>query len=312
MYLGFFILGILIILFGLGFLIFGVCSHSGGSSAGGIAAVIVGAIVFALSFFGHVPTGYTGIVTTFGKVHDTTLDAGVHPKSPFDTIITMDNREQRISFDLQAFSSDIQEVSVKGSVTLNIDKSTAMTLYQDVGTGYQDILVKPRIEEDVKSIFSKYTAEGLIANRNDLSASILALLRNDLSDRGLNIISVAIENIDFTDAFTNAVEAKQVASQELQKAKTQQEQQTMEAQQTAERQKIKAQADADVAKINTEAEAYAIRTKAEAEAEANEKIAKSITDGLIEYTLVQEWNGELPGVYSGGDSGFLPILRMGD
>ena len=224
----------------------------------------------------------------------------------------MDNREQRIPFDLQAFSSDIQEVSVKGSVTLNIDKSTAMTLYQDVGTGYQDILVKPRIEEDVKSIFSKYTAEGLIANRNDLSASILSLLRNDLSDRGLNIISVAIENIDFTDAFTNAVEAKQVASQELQKAKTQQEQQTMEAQQTAERQKIKAQAEADVMKINAEADAYAIRTKAEAEAEANDKIAKSITEGLIEYTLVQEWKGELPGVYSGSDSGFLPILRMGD
>ena len=309
--MGYFIVGIIVFLVGLGLLIYGVSELSSGAKFSGVIGMVVGVLLFGLSFFGHVPTGYTGIVTTFGKVHDTTLDAGIHSKSPFDSIITMDNREQKLQFELQAFSADIQEVSVKGSVTLNIDKSTAMALYRDVGTGYLDILVKPRIEEDVKSIFSKYTAEGLISNRNDLSASILSLMRGDLSARGLNIISVAIENIDFTDAFTNAVEAKQVASQELQKAKTQQEQQTMEAQQTAERQKIKAQADADVAKINAEADAYAIRTKAEAEAEANSKISQSITSDLIEYTLVQEWNGTLPEMYSGENGGFLPILRMG-
>ena len=308
--MGFFIIGIIIILAGIVGCVYGAIEHEGGPKAVGAIAAIVGVVVFAISFFGHVPTGYTGIVTTFGKVHDTTLDAGIHTKSPFDTVVTMDNREQRLPFELQAFSSDIQEVSVKGSVTLNIDKSTAMTLYRDVGTGYLDILVRPRIEEDVKSIFSKYTAEGLISNRNDLSASILSLMRGDLSGRGLNIISVAIENIDFTDAFTNAVEAKQVASQELQKAKTQQEQQTMEAQQTAERQKIKAQADADVAKINADADAYAIRTKAEAEADANEKIAKSITNDLIEYNKSLQWDGKLPSVYGGG--GLLPILTGDD
>ena len=80
----------------------------------------------------------------------------------------------------------------------------------------------------------------------------------------------------------------------------------MEAQQTAERQKIKAQADADVAKINADADAYAIRTKAEAEADANEKIAKSITEDLIEYNKSLQWDGKLPGVYGGG--GVLPIL----
>lgn len=274
-----------------------------------VATLVVGVLVTIFSFFGIIPTGYTGIVTTFGKVHNDTLDAGIYAKAPWDSVITMDNREQRVEYELGAFSSDIQEVQVKGSVTLNIDKGTAMTLYKDVGTKYMDVLVKPRIQEDVKAVFAAYTAEELISNRNSLSAEILAKLANDLNARGLNIISVAVEDIDFTDAFTNAVEAKQVASQELQKARTMQEQQTMEAQQAAERKKIHAQAEADVAKIDADANAYTIRTKADAEAEANKLIAESITADLINYTQIQRWNGSLPTVYGGPD--MLPVLNMG-
>ena len=298
------ILGIIFFIAGIVFIAIG----DGGIKAAGVFGVVIGVVCCAFTCFCSVPTGHTGIVTTFGRVHDTTLDAGIHAKAPWNTVITMDNREQRVHFSLQAFSSDIQEVEVSGSVILSIDKSTAMVLYREVGEGYLDVLVRPRIEENVKSVFSKYTAEGLIASRNGLSDDMLALRREDLSKRSLNIQAVAVENIDFTDAFTEAVEAKQVASQELQKARTQQEQKTMETQQQAERQKIEAQAKADVAKINADADAYAIRMKAEAEAEANEKIAESLTSELIEYTQIQQWNGELPGVMGGGT--LNPILDL--
>lgn len=273
-----------------------------------ILACAVLLIFLALSCVSYVPTGYTGIITTFGKVHNETLDAGINIHAPWDAIIKMDNREQKISFELQAFSADIQEVSIKGSVNLNIDKKTAMNLYREVGTDYLNILAMPRILEDVKTIFSHYSAENLIAQRNVLSTSIAELLRQDLGNKGLNIISVAIEDVDFSDAYTNSVEAKQVATQEKQRAQTEQEQKTMEATQAAERKKIEAQAAAEVQKIEADAAAYAVRIQAEAQAEANKKLSESITEELIKYNYVQEWDGKLP-VVSGETT---PILNLTD
>lgn len=274
----------------------------------GVVAFIVALVLVGFSCVSYVPTGYTGIVTTFGKVHNETLDAGINFHAPWDNVITMDNREQKMPFELQAFSADIQEVAIKGSVNLNIDKKTAMNLYREVGTDYLKILATPRILEDVKTVFSHYTAENLIAQRNTLSTSITELLKNDLGNKGLNIISVAIEDIDFSDAYTNSVEAKQVATQEKQRAQTQQEQKTMEAQQAAERKKIEAQAAAEVQKIEADAAAYAVRIQAEAQAEANSKLSNSITEELIKYNYVQEWDGKLP-VVSGDNT---PILNLTD
>ena len=269
---------------------------------------VAAVIIILVSCTTYIPTGYTGIVTTFGKVHDTTLDAGISFKAPWDSVIRMDNREQRVKFELEAFSKDIQEVNIIGSVNLNIDKSTAMNLYREVGTGYLDVLVAPRVQEDVKAIVSKFTAEELISNRNSLSDSMCELLRDDLKVNGINVVAVSIEDIDFTDAFTNAVEAKQVATQEKQRAKTQQEQQTMEAQQEAERKKIAAEAAAEVQRIQADAAAYEIQVKADAEAEANEKIALTITSELIDYTQAQNWNGELPTTFVGSND-VIPVIQ---
>lgn len=269
----------------------------------GIVACIILIIVSCVSY---VPTGYTGIVTTFGKVHDEVLDAGLNFHAPWDNVIKMDNREQRITFNLEAFSKDIQQVDVQGSINYNIDKSTAMNLYKDVGTNYSEILIGPRINEDVKIIIAQYTAENLIESRQKAADAIYELIKSELAPKGINVISFAIENIDFTDAFESAVEAKQVATQEKQKAQTQQEQQTMEATQAAERQRIAAQAEADVKKIDADADAYATKIKAEAEAEANDKINKSLTDQLISYNQMLRWDGKLP-TFMGGDS-MIPVL----
>ena len=268
--------------------------------------IILCVVIVIVSSVSYVPTGYTGIVTTFGKVHDNTLDAGLNFHMPWDNVINMDNREQRVPFQLEAFSKDIQQVDVQGSMNYNIDKTTAMNLYRDVGVNYSTILIQPRILEDVKIVIAKYTAENLIANRQNAADEIFELIRAELEPKGIHVISFAIENIDFTDAFESAVEAKQVATQEKQRAQTQQEQQTMEATQAAERQRIAAQAEADVKKIDADADAYATKIKAEAEAEANDKINKSLTDALISYVQMNKWNGALP-QFVGGDS-TIPVL----
>ena len=287
-----------------------VVSHNMEYSALKIAAPLIGIIaaivLVVLSCVSYVPTGYTGILTTFGRVEDNTLDAGISFHLPWQNVVKMDNREQRDAFQLEAFSKDIQQVDLQGSINYNIDKTTAMRLYRDVGTDYVPILINPRIQEDVKIIIAKYTAENLIANRQVMANEIEILLRDELVSKGINVISLAIENIDFTDAFEAAVEAKQVATQERQRAQTQQEQQTMEATQKAERERIAAQAAADVEKINADARAYAIKAEAEAQAEANKKINESLTVDLINYNQVNRWDGKLPTV----TSDTIPILNF--
>ena len=276
-----------------------------------IAGVLVLALVIlATMCTATVQTGYTGIVTTFGKVENMTLEAGLHLKSPFQQIISMDNREQKTSFTTEAFSSDIQQVNITGSINYAINKSTAMNLFKEVGTDYFNKLVYPRMLEITKGVFSKYTAENLVANRQKLSESIRDGLSEELKSYGINVISLSIENLDFTDAFTDAVEAKQVAAQRKLQAEIEQAQMTMETQQQAERQRINAEAAANVAKINADADAYAMKVRSEAEAEANKMIAESLTEILIRSNEIKAWDGKLP-VYMAGEGTTIPVLQFG-
>ena len=277
-----------------------------------ILAIIIVALVALIytTCTAQVPTGYTGILTTFGRVESFTLDAGFHFKSPFQNVVLMDNREQKTTFRTQSFSSDIQQVDIDGSINYSINKATAMNLYKEVGTSYFNTLVMPRLLENTKAVFPKYTAENLVAARETLSKTIRDQLAGEMQRYGINIVSVSIENIDFTDSFTDAVEQKQVAAQKKLQAEIEQEQKTMETQQQAERQRITAEAAAAVKKIEADAAAYATRVKAEAEAEANQKIAASVTETLIKWREANAWDGKLPAYMGGSGSTTIPVLNL--
>ena len=259
-------------------------------------------------FFAKVDSGCVGIVTHFGKIKDDVLPAGFHVTGYFDQVHPINVRTQIKSGEVVAFSSDIQQVVLSVSINYNVTPEAANTLYKTISGDYFATLISPRVNENVKVIVSNYTAESLIASRETLSAEVLKLMQRDLAPYGITATAISIENIDFTDAFESAVEAKQVATQEAQKARTQQEQQTMEAQQEANRKKIAAQAAADVTRTEADAKAYETRVQAEAEAEANAKIAASITDALIDYVQAQNWDGKLPATYLGSDS-TVPIIN---
>lgn len=277
-----------------------------------IVSAVAVAFVVALCCITTVPTGYTGIVTTFGKVENYTYDAGFHLKAPFQRVIKMDNRTQKSVEELQAFSSDIQQVDISIAVNYSIDQSTAEKLYKTVGQEYYSKILYPRLLENTKAVFSKYTAEKLVAYRETLSSEITALVVEDVADYGITVSSIAVQDIDFTDAFTNAVEAKQVAQQNKLTAETEQAQLTMQAQQEAERQVIKAQADAEQAKIAAQADLEVTKIQADAaeyagqkEAAKNKAIAESITPELVRYYYILQWNGILPETMLGENANIL-------
>ncbi|MGM9646642.1 MAG: SPFH domain-containing protein [Eubacteriales bacterium] len=280
----------------------------------GVAAILL--IVLACSCFASVPTGHTGIITTFGKVEDQTLEAGIHFKLPWQKVVNMDNRNQKSTLTLTCFSSDIQEVDVVYTVNYQIEKQNAQNIYKSIGTDYFNTVMTPRINEAVKKQVAQYDAESLIDSRQKLSDEIYNTLRNDLANYNVQLVSASIENIDFTDAFTAAVEAKQVAAQNKLKAETEQEQATMEAEKAAERAKIQAQAEAEVAKTKANAEAEVARIEADAEkyrkeqeAAANKLLAESMTNDLLHYFYIQNWDGKLPETYVSQED-FMTILDI--
>ena len=276
---------------------------------------LFGALWLICGIFTVVPTGHTGILTTFGRVENTTLEAGLHVKTPFQQVVVMDNRTQKQQLELQCFSSDIQEVSINYSINYQIEKANAQMIYKSIGTDYYNVVMEPRIQEAVKSVIAKYTAESLIEQREILSAQITEILVKELGTYNIEVVNTAIEDMDFSDAFTQAVEDKQVAQQQLLKAQTEQEQRTMEQKAEAERKEIAANAEAEIAVIQAEADKEVLKIQADAaeyagqkDAAVNEALAKSLTDILIEYYTLQQWDGKLPEYYVSGVEGVNPIL----
>lgn len=276
-----------------------------GSAACG-ACLVLGIALISISCITSIPTGHTGIVTTFGRVEDYTYEAGIHAKAPWQQVIKMDNRIQKSMVELSCFSSDIQEVATIYTLNYQIEKANAQTIYRTIGKDYYSTVIEPRVQESVKSVIAKYNAESLIASREQLSSEIKAILVEKLAAYNIEVIDASIENLDFSDTYTDAVEAKQVAEQNKLKAQIEQEQAILEAEAAAERAVIEAEAAAEVQKIEADAKAYA----GEKEAEANAKIGDSLSSDLIEYKYVEKWDGKLP-TYVGGEGGTLPILNIG-
>lgn len=260
-----------------------------------LAAVLLLVLIF--SCVEIIPAGHTGVVSVFGQVSSNVLQEGFHFKLPWQSVTKMDNRVVKLEVSTEAFSSDLQTVNTTLAVNYRLNTDMSYSVYKNVGTKYEDTLITPAVNEVLKAIIAKYTAEQSITNRSVISAALIQGLNNKLTNEGLTVTDVNIIDFDFSETYISAIEAKQVAEQTYQKAKTEQNQLTMEKEAEAERKIIDANAALEVAKIDAEAVEYA----GQKEAAANQAVASTLTSQLIEYYKIQQWNGELPTV-SGGNS----------
>ncbi|MCQ2456102.1 MAG: prohibitin family protein [Clostridia bacterium] len=253
----------------------------------GIIALIILAIIIISNCFTVVEAGHTGVVVTLGKVSDRVLQEGIHFKIPFvQKIVRIDNRIVKLEVSTEAFSKDLQTVSTVLAINYRVDTSKSYNIFKNIGADYESILVTPAVNEVLKAITAKYTAEESVTNRALISDGLVTELNEKLNESGLFVTDVNIINFDFSEAFITAIEEKQVAQQQLLKAET--EKQT--------------------AITNAEADAETIRIKAEAEAAANGTISDSLSPDIIEYLKIEKWNGVLPQV-TGGASTLIDLEK---
>ena len=262
----------------------------------GIVAAAVAAIIIVAASISIVPAGCTGVVTTFGKVSDGGLGEGLHFKIPFaQQVTTISNKIQVYEADADSVSKDMQSINSKIAVNYRILSNKSSAVFKNIGENYQNVLLMPTVQESMKAVCAKYTAEQLITSRASVGDEIKTELDKRLEDYGIYIEKFNIVNFKFSDEFNAAIEAKQVAEQNLIKTKTEQEQAI-----------VVANAEAQKKVIAAEADAKSIKTKADAQAEANKVISDSLNPNLINYQIVEKWNGIMPKVADSAN----PLISM--
>lgn len=263
----------------------------------GLILVVVFAVIFLSSSFVVIPAGHTGVALTFGKVEDNVLQEGLHFKVPFvQKIVVVDNRIVKLDVNTEAFSKDLQTITTVVAVNYHVGKESSQTVYKNVGMGFEDVLITPAVNEVLKAVTAKYTAVELVSSRAEVSMLLDDGLNEKLNNYGIFINELNIINWDFSEEYINAVEAKQVAEQNLIKTRTEQEQALVIANTEAQKRVIAA-----------EAEANEIKVLAEANAESNRILTESISELLIKYQTVAKWDGKLPTVMAGSDNMLIDI-----
>ena len=249
-----------------------------------VAAAVLAAVIVLSDVFVVVDAGHTGVVMTLGKVSENVLSEGLHVKAPFvQNVHVMSNKIQMLQVDAAAVSKDLQSVSSSVAVNYRIGSNASAKVYQNIGVDYQNVVLLPAIQESMKSVSASYTAEELITLRAQVGEAIKETLESKVSEYGIVIEKFNIVNFDFSAEFNAAIEAKQVAEQNLIKVQTEQQQAL-----------VIAEAEAKKKLIAAEAEASATLKKAEAQAEANRLIAQSLTQQVLEAQKIEKWDGKLP------------------
>ena len=296
--------------------------HSG---VQGVCATLAVALMLAFIIvpfsFQTINPGQIAVVKHLGEITHV-RDSGTHFDLWFiNAYDYYDTKVQDVEITTAAYSSDAQTMDVAMTLQyqINADKVTTIaTQYGSLKT--LESRITSIATAQTKSILSKYKAMNIIADRASVSPAVEQAIKDAIGEEYcVNVQTVELINIDFSDAFEQAVEKKMIAEQEKLQAEYQNEQKIAQAKAEADAQikkaeaekeiakaeaeakKVQAEADAEIKRIQAEAEAEAKRIAAEAEAYANEKVAQSITEALLEKIYAERWNGEMPSVVGSGD-----------
>ena len=263
---------------------------------GGGFAAIVGLV--ALTVIGGswytVGEGYRGVTLRNGAVVGT-AEPGLGFKMPIiDSVVDISVQSQAQLYEnILAYSRDQQTAGLSLSVNYRFPPDQVETIYREYGgeSGVISRLLDRQVLEEVKNIFGKFNASTAIQERERLAAEVQMAIQKAVVGP-IIVESVQIENIDFSDAYENSIEARMLAEVEVQKVRQNAEREKV----TAEITVIQAQAEADAQLARATAEAEATRIRGEAEASAIKAKADALRDnaGLIALTQAERWNGQLP------------------
>lgn len=258
-----------------------------------IIFVCAGVIVnIAAASFTIVPTGYTGVRTTFGQVSEQVVHKGFNAKIPFvQSIKRVNTKQQDVTVSGEIWGETIDKTPVVASdvvVTYQINGEKAAWIYANVSDYDKNLISSSTVSSALKTSMVGFNAQD-VTNRAKIEPSVRESLQISLDEKygedTVRIIKVVVNQMDFEQSYNDAIAKKSIA------------QQTQEEQKIANETAIaKAEADKKVAIAKAEASAETVRIAAEAQAEANKTISNSLNDNVLKSKFYDKWNGSLPNV----------------
>ena len=239
------------------------------------AAGLVTVILLLMLALYSVPAGNIGVVTRWGAVQRI-VQPGLGIKIPFaESVHRMSVQTQKDEIEASSASSNLQTVSAIIAVNYRLDGQFASSVYQSIGTDYQDKVVAPAIQNAFKSATAKYTAENLIKLREQVRIDAETELQKQLEPYHIIVENFNIINFDFSPEYNASIEAKQVMEQNVQTAKL------------------------ELEKARVEAEQRVVEAQGQADAQKALKESGALTSEYLQYLFLLNWNGVLPEVISG-------------
>jgi regulator of protease activity HflC (stomatin/prohibitin superfamily) len=234
------------------------------------------------SFF-LVGVGYVGV--TFNRLTGKTqsFQQGFHLNIPLIiTVNKFDVRTQRLDIKAVGSSKDLQEVSFELVLNYHLLYDKVNNLYAKVGRDYSNIIIKPAVEETIKSVAAMFPVEQIIVDRQVLRDLMIKALQERLLNYDIVAEAVNIIDIDFTLEFNRVVEQKQIEEQKIK---------------TAEYQK-------------RQAEELKQKTIFEAEGESRKQqlLRDTVSEKVIALKWIEKWDGKLPQYMLGDKNGVMMTI----
>ena len=233
-----------------------------------IGIAFFAAIIVLISSIAVVSAGHVGVITRFGAVNRV-VNPGLNFKIPLiEGMALMETRTQKEQVDARAASKDLQEVQSTIALNFHLRAEKAVDVYQNIGTLYKERIIDPAIQEAFKATTARFTASELITKREAVKQEALKHLKERLNVFNVIVDDFNIVNFDFSADFNQSIEAKQVAQQNLERARI-------------------------------EAETATTQAQGQANAQAILRNSGSLSAEYLQFLAVQKWDGKLPNATAG-------------
>lgn len=244
-----------------------------------ISALVLIVFLFAMSIF-VVPAGSVGVVTRFSAINRV-AEPGIGMKIPLiDSVHNMSVRTQKDEVNASAMSENLQVVTSTIAINYHLDGKNAITVYQNIGTNYAEIIIAPALQNTFKSVTAKFTAEELITNREEVRLEAEKELTTQLAVYHIIVENFNIVNFDFSPEFQAAIEEKQVAQQAVETSKQR------------------------LAQAEIDAQTVVAQAQGQADAQKAMKDTGSLTTEYLQFLFLSKWDGTLPTVMTSASSVF--------
>lgn len=238
-----------------------------------IAGPVIIIVLLFLFCVRTIEAGQVGVITRFGEVNRE-AQSGLALKLPWpvESLHTMDTRIQKQQEEVAAATADLQDVSATLAVNYALNREKATSVYKQIGAEYASRVIEPAVQESFKAATAEYTAAELLTKRPEVKQKALEAIKRRIEPYGIRVEDISIVNFSFSEDFTRAIEAKQVAAQEAERAE-----------------------------FNLE------RAKLDAAAQNLQK--QSLSQEFLQKLAIDKWDGKMPQYVGGGSVFNIPLSR---